>query len=363
MDFILNGQANGGVASRLLQNGMNTNTLRPYSLPTGRTDRWGQQEYGGTFITVNKGGKLVAQKISNAQATLRKDDWILLDTAIIRAATSRLAAVAAFRSRNLVHTIPNGMGVTVLQSQSQSDINDAEISINGVRESRNDRPQFDLVNLPLPIIHKDFNLYLREIEASRRGGSPLDTTTAELAGVKVAELAEKLTIGTGGAFSFGGGNIYGLTNYPDRITADQLTLPTDTSWTPQLFIAELLAMKQQSVDAKHFGPWIVFNSPAWDPYLDDDYSAAKGDNTLRERALKIKNLADMVTLDFMTGYQIVMVQLTPDVMRMVMGMDVTTLQWEEKGGLEFHFKVMTIQVPQLRSDYNGNTGIVHGVAS
>jgi hypothetical protein len=41
-------------------------------------------------------------------------------------------------------------------------------------------------------------------------------------------------------------------------------------------------------------------------------------------------------------------------------MDVTTVQWDEKGGMKKNFKIMAIIVPQLRADQNSNTGIVHG---
>ena len=254
------------------------------------------------------------------------------------------------------------MGKTVLQTQSQSDISEADISMNGIKEARNDRPEFDLTNLPLPIIHKDFHLFARELQASRNGDSPLDTTTAELAGRRVAELAEQLTIGTYGTYKFGGGLIYGLVNFPSRLT-QELTNPTDTGWTGKTLVREVLAMKQKSQNALHYGPWILFNSPAWDEYLDDDYSEDKGDNTLRERIAKIKDIADVITLDDLTGYQMVLVQLTADVIREVIGMDITTLQWESHGGMQINFKVMAIMVPQIRADFNGNTGVVHGTAA
>jgi hypothetical protein len=41
-------------------------------------------------------------------------------------------------------------------------------------------------------------------------------------------------------------------------------------------------------------------------------------------------------------------------------MEITTLQWETHGGMMQNFKVMAIMVPQIRGDFNGNTGIVHG---
>ncbi len=44
-------------------------------------------------------------------------------------------------------------------------------------------------------------------------------------------------------------------------------------------------------------------------------------------------------------------------------MDITTVQWESVGGMRLNFKVMAIQVPQLRADHYGNCGILHAVST
>ncbi len=261
MDYILNGKAHGDVASLLLATGFNTNSLRPYSLPTGRTNQFGLPEYAGTYLTVNQGDKLVPKQVSNAQALMRREDWIAIDRAVIQSAKARTRLVSELRSRGLTYNVPGAMGKTVLQSQSTGDISAAEISMNGVRESRRDRPVYDLTNLPLPIIHKDFSFFLRELEASRNGGSPLDTTMSELASRKVMETVEQLALGSLPAYKYAGGYIYGLINYPGRMTKT-LTLPTAVGWTGATLLGELLAMKEQSKQQFHFGPWILFTSPA-----------------------------------------------------------------------------------------------------
>jgi len=69
---------------------------------------------------------------------------------------------------------------------------------------------------------------------------------------------------------------------------------------------------------------------------------------------------DVRTLDYLASYSIILVQFTSDVIRMVNAMPITTLQWETNGGMLVHFKVMTIQIPQPRSDYNTRCGIVLG---
>jgi uncharacterized linocin/CFP29 family protein len=355
MDYIMNGQANGGVAATLMKAGMDPNALRPY---VGNDER--------SYITVNDNGKPKAVPLTNATATLRKDDWKVLDSAVVKAAQPRLKAVADIRGAGLTFNIPNGMAKTVLETETQSDINDAIISMDGLRQSEADRPLFELTNLPLPIIHKDFDFSVRQVMVSRNGGSPLDTTTAELAGRKVAETAEKLLLGTYGTYAFGGGTIYGLTNYTSRLTKT-MTAPTAVGWTPATTVSDVLAMRLQAQQAKHYGPYMLYTSLAWDAYLDRDYSSAKGDNTLRDRLKAITEIQDVRTLDYLdtagTSYIMLLVQMTSDVVRMVIGMDITTVQWETKGGMQLNFKVMAILVPQLRADQNGNTGIVHGTTA
>lgn len=349
-DFILNGKAHGDVAKRLQQNNFDVRSLRPFIGKDGRT-----------YITVNHNGVLKAVPVMNATATLRKDDWKILDDAIIQTAKPRLKAVADLRAMGLTYTIPNGMSKTVLETETVSDINPASVSMDGLRDNANDRPVFELTNLPLPIIHKDFSYSLRQVEASRAGGSPLDTTTAEMAGRKVAEEAERLLLGLstaspGDQYKFGGGTISGYTDYTNRLTR---TITAAASTTGALFLADLLAMRQQLYNAYYFGPFMVYVSPTWDQYIDDDFKAAS-DKSIRNRAKEINGITDIRTLDYLTGNTILMIQMTSDVVREVIGMDITTVQWDTVGGLQMNFKVMAIMVPQIRADQNSRCGICHG---
>lgn len=360
LDFILNGQAHGqgGVASALLDNEMDPYVLRPYRGRDGRA-------YIVQNVQDKKTGKVGPRSIlvqnTGITAALRKEDWVHLDGAIIKAAKPRLRFVGDLRSAGLTYTIPNGFGKTVLQHESMSDITDAEIAMDPYKETQADRPVFDLTNLPLPIIHKDFWFTTRQIAVSRSGGSPLDTTTAELAARRVAEMAEKLALGVAGSYKYGGGYVYGLTNFPQNMSKS-MTLPTDADWAPSVTLDEVLAMKEQSQLAYHYGPWTIYNSPQWDKYLDGDYSAAKGQNTLRQRIKMVDGIGDVRTLDYLTGYKMIMVQQTSDVIREVIGMDMMTVQWEPTP-FRVNFKVLCIMVPQLRADINGRNGIVVGTAA
>ncbi len=346
--YIQSGALSGDAADRLLACNGDPNCLRPFIGDDGRS-----------YITVrNQFGNLETQPIANTTATLRKDDWKILDDAIVQVSKERLRLVADLKAAGLTFTIPQGMGKTVLETETVGDVSDAIISMDGLRESTDDRPEFELGLLPLPIIHKDFQFSVRQILASRNGGSPIDTTTAMLSSRKVSEAVEKLALGRTSAYVYGGGTIYGMTNYTSVLT-QVLTAPTAGGWTAATLLTEILAMRTTSVADFHYGPWMLYFAPSWDAYLDEDYNATSG-VTLRERIKKVSGIMDIRTLDYMQNYDVVMLQMTSDVMRMIIGMDITTLQWDTKGGMQKNFKIMTIVVPQLRKDQNDNTGIVLG---
>ena len=311
-----------------------------------------------SYVTMQQSDGTYKNIRINTHATLRKDDWKILDDAIVGAAVERLRLVADLRGAGLTFTIPQGMGKTVLETETMTDVNDAITSMDGLRESPDDRPEFELTNLPLPITHKDFMFSARQLLCSRNGGSPLDTTTAELAGRKVAEKVERLTLGRDTGQTFGGGTVAGLINFTSTITYT-LTTPVGATGMGTQLLADVIAMRTASVAAFHYGPWMMYVAPNWDTYLDTDFKT-NSDKTVRERVESINGIVDIRTLDFMQNYDIVLVQMTSDIIRMVIGMDVTTLQWDTKGGMQKNFKVMAIMVPQLRADINGNTGIVYG---
>lgn len=357
IDLLMNGQAHGGVATALLENNMDYRQLQPW------------QEFGKSWVMSQNAKGVYEPSLSrNATATLRRDQWKAVDEAIVRAARSRLRFVADLRSAGLTYTIPNGMGKTVLETERMNDPGNAAISMDGMRETTGDRPLFDILTLPLPIIHMDFFFSARQIAVSR-GGSPLDMTMVEVAGRRVAETVEAMALGVAPAASYAygvSGTIYGISNHPN-VNTKSMTLPTASGWTPAVAVNEVLEMKLQLSQDKHFGPYRLYCSLAWDPYLDDDYSSQKGDLTLRQRLAQIEGIQSVTTVDYLdtagTVYKMILVQMSQDVVRMIEGMPLTTVQWESQGGMKVHFKVMTIAVPQVRADINLNCGIVVGTAA
>ena len=346
MDFILNGQANGSVAQKLVASGMNTNALRPYIGKDGRP-----------YITFMVNGKPVAKPIVG-NATLRKDEWKHYDTAVIKAAQERLVAVADLQSRGLTYNIPNGMGTTVLEYEDMSDTEPASLSMDGITRGEADRPEFDINYLPLPIIHKDFFINARVLASSRTTGAPLDTTMAELAGRKVAEKAEEMLMIGASSYAFGGGTLYGYMDFTHR---GQYTLAVhwnDSGATGDTILADVIGMKQASIDDRYYGPWMIYIPTNFETAIDADFKAAS-DKTIRQRLLEVDGIQGIKVVDKLTDDNIVMVQMTSDVIRIVNGMAITVVEWESEGGMRFHFKVMAIIVPQPRADQDDRCGIIH----
>jgi uncharacterized linocin/CFP29 family protein len=339
-------QGSGSVAARLIECNCDVNALRPW--------RGGD---GKTYITINEKGKNYAVPVNNADSVLTKQEWVDLDNVIMRVARAPLRIVRDVRAEGLTYSVPNGMGAMVLQTQRMTDAGDAVVSMDALKEGQNDRPVFDLINLPLPIIHADFSFSAREIAVSRNGGAPLDTTMAEQATHKVMVEAEKFMCGTRDTYTYGGGTVYGLRNYPNGIGMT-LTAPDSSDWTPKITVDEVLEMRQRSQDAHYFGPFMLYFDHAWDKYLDMDYDKHYPNVTLRSRLKQLDSITNVVTLQYMNKFDCILVQMTSNVIRLVVGMELVVVQWQEKGGMLVNFKVMCIYVPQIRCDKNNNTGLV-----
>lgn len=343
-------QGLGDATDRLIANDFDVGVLRPW---VGRDGR--------SYITRTINGQPRVM-VTNAPATLTRDAWVQFDTVIVRALYLRLRAMADIRAAGLTYDIPNGLAHTVLQYQTLGDIQRATVSMDPIRRGEGDRPVIDAGMLPLPVIHKDFDFSAREIAVSRSGRVPvpLDTTTAELAARKVAEEIERLTVGTAGPFSYGGGAIYGYTNFPQRSTNTTMPVPDGTNG-PAVLNA-LLALRQVLISNRHFGPYVLYCNTQWASVLDNDFTTTHGYLTLRQRILAVDGIQDVRILDFLptTNWHCILVEMAPETVRAVIGMEVQTVQWESMGGMMKHFKVMCIQIPQLRPDQAGNSGIAHG---
>lgn len=359
VDLIGNGQSQGQVARMMANNGkLDIGRMRPFI-----------DQYGRSCVTVYMGGNPKKKEswktmVVNAGATLRREEWKALDEAIMEPSRARLGGIEDLTAKNLVYNLGNAMGTTVLEWHDVNEALEAEMTMDGITRGKNDRVTFQHNYLPLPIIHAEYEINTRELAASRNLGNPLDTTMAERAARKVLEKLEALLF-TDTTYTFGEKDsrlrnaIYSYVNFPDRIGVN-LSIPWDNSgMTGAMIIRDVLEMKQASINNYHYGPWTLYIPTNYETVLDADYDATTPGTTIRERILKIAGVNEIKVSDTLADDNVLLIQMTRDVIRLVRGMGLQNVQWSEEGGMVTKFKVMTIQVPQIRSDAYGKTGIVH----
>ncbi len=310
--------ASAGVAHRLINNDMDANALR-------------------------------------TNALLRDDEWKRIDDSVLDTAKGRLRGIQDLRDAGLTRDL-GGLGVLIAEYEKVSDMEPAEQSLSGVTEGQEDIPEFTLAGVPVPITHKDFRINVRHLQASRTRGSTIDVTAAEAASRQVAELLES-TLFNGSAMRIGTSVLQGYRNFTDRITGS-VSAAWDGTATGEQMVADVIAAIGDAEAANFFGPFVLYLGTATMTFLREDFKA-NSDKTVMQRMLELEPLSAIRHSSKMTAGEFLLVQLTSDVIDLPVGQDITTVEWDTKGGLSMHFKVMAAMAPRLKSDANSNTGIVH----
>lgn len=321
---------------------------------SGASGRWA----GEQLLRALQSGKPMSASVLRTCDTLRKDEWKAFDEALVEEGVIRLRGVANLIAAGLTIPVANAMGKTLFEYEKMTDMEAAVVSMDGITRGDNDRVTFSLSNLPLPITHKDFNIHLRTLSASRERGEALDTTQSRVAGRLVAEQLEYMLYQ--GGPTFGASVIYGLTTEPNRNTG---AFGTNGNWaqaakTGTNMLDDVLTMKAALESDRFYGPYWLDIPSTYSTEIDQDFKA-NSDKTIRQRLLEVDGLERITVVDQMPADNIVMYQATRDVVALVDGEGIQTIQWDIYGGMAVAFKAFAIQVPLVRADAQGRSGVYH----
>ena len=303
--------------------------------------------------------KATSQESYANEGALRYDQWKDIDSEVIKVAVDRLVGIADLRGAGLVHNT-GGLGKTISQWEEESNMTGANIDMSGITRGEEDHLNYNLMSVPVPIVHKDFRLNIRNLEASRfGGGESLDTAQAGVAARVVAEASEDMLF-AGRPIVVNGNTIYGYTTFPDR---NQVDFGTNGTWdspakTGQNILDDVLNMIQASIDAKYFGAFKLYVPAAYETKLQSDFKSETS-GTIEERILSLRQISGIEYADRLATGNVLLVQLTREVVDLAVGQDITTIQWQEQGGMVENFKVMACWAPRLKKDYDGRCGITH----
>ena len=363
MNANVNLAANMNIANSILNNNGNLNigAMRPFINAEGLP-----------CITCYKGSgdpKLADNWVTsqiNTNALLRRDEWKQLDDVLIEVGRTRLGGVQDLVDNGLVYNLNNAMGTTVLEWHDVNSQMEAIVSMDAVTRGKNNRPTFGHNYLPIPIIHADYEIGTRELATSRNMGNGIDTIDAAAAARAVLQKLENMLFTNDGDYGFGEldarnrNKIYSYITFPDRNQETLTAAWNESGKTPAQILADVTKMKSAATAKFKYGPYMLYIPTAYEVVLDEDYSiVGQSLMTLRERIMKIANIKAIKVVDTLPANNVLLVQMTSDVVRLVRGLALQNVEWKSEGGMVTNYKVMTIQVPQLRSDANGASGVVH----
>lgn len=307
--------------------------------------------------------QIVTPRGLTLNSLLRKDEWESLDSAVVQAARDRLVGIADLRAAGLVKQ--EGFGVLLSQYNQVSEMTAPSVNMSGRSRDDKDRVEFDLVGVPLPIISKSYDIGARELAASRALGSGLDTTHAAAAAAVCAEMLEDFLFEGYSAINFQGATIYGLTTHPERNT-DTASNYGGGDWGTVDNPAKTVAgMINAAHGDRYFGPFMVYASTTqYNEARNAFYTDGSGD-TPYDRIRRLSGIIDLKPSDRIGAGEIVLVQMTSDVVDLaeVPGYQLLNLEWTSGDEMEGNFRIVSLAVPRVKSEFVGRSGVVHATGA
>jgi len=306
-------------------------------------------------IATNESGYVVVENSMGMRTNslLRKDEWEALDAAVIEAARTRLIGIERLQTLGLTTNL-DSIGITVSQWNTGSQMTRAEVNISGQTMDNRDLQDYNLKGVPVPVIHKAFRIGERTLEASRRLGEGIDVTNAYEASRVVAEELERMLYDGNDDVELNGNNIYGLTT-ESNVNSGSADGDFDTiSNIHPTFTAMINAAQADN----YFGPYEVFIYKTQYNEMLDRYTDGSGETAL-DGVLRIPDIQAIHSVDYLSDGKIVLVQMTRNVVDLAIHSLNQVVEWTTGDGLTHDFKVMSIAVPRIKSDYEDGSGVVY----
>jgi len=294
-------------------------------------------------------------------ALLRKDEWLELDRVVLETAKTELNGVQDLISRGLTKKL-GGLGSKVSAYEQIGEMTAATISMSVDIPGEKDRLEYTQVNVPIPVIFKDFMFDLRDLSSARQSGDPLETDHVAAATRVVTEGMETMLF-SGSSVQLGGYTIQGYTNKTQRIQTTAAALGGG-DWGTAGNAYKCMTGAITALRADGFrGPFMVY-------VASTQYGQALNliDPTahLSELAVIKQNIPEIIDVKpsfELTDGQFVMVQMTSNVVDFAIGMSLAPISWVEMGGMITEYRVMTAVAPRVKHDANSNCGVLHATGN
>ena len=324
----------------------------------------------GKVYVMNALGEKVECSKENGYA-LSIDSWKKLDDDISSVIRTGLNVFSDFQSVGTVDlgSMDEALGTFLYINQMRSDSGSANLSMTGRSKISNDEPLTSQEMLPLPMINADFRMDVRTMNASGRGAYgmgrnvSMDTSEAQNEARRTSEELEDLAIVGGGAFAYGGHSVYGMTTAPNRNTTTFAVKWSTTATITSPLIFQDVRAWINALYLKGFGgdkSLMLYIPKAYNIAMSNPWSTSYDGGTVKEYLLRaFPELIDIKTAFRLTADECVLIEMRPRTVKIVNGFAPTPISWMSPDGLEYNWKLLTLQIPKFYSDYAGTCGILH----
>jgi hypothetical protein len=139
-----------------------------------------------------------------------------------------------------------------------------------------------------------------------------------------------------------------------------VSLTTDWDVSGATIIDDCLRMLETAYAVNLFGPFFLYVPKNYWAVLQEDYSTAKGDRTFIQRILAFEDVEQVRPLDALPDDNVVMIQMTEDVIDLTEAQAITTVQWD-KNPFVTNFRVLQVGGPHIKTIQNDAGTTLHGI--
>jgi len=332
----------------------------------------GAEAHELAMMSLYNGNRIDFRKYRSFE-TLPREAWEQIDDTLIRTAKENLVGIADLNANPATNMTYDGMSSSVYTRKRISEIGAATVSVTPDTTSDSAILAMDDLSVPMMVTYKDFNINTNQMAMAARIGMPLGFALVEEATRSVTRTLENNLFN--GILTANGATAYGYFTYPSRqrYLLGGGDTPPGKSWAaidsdPDQILADINMMMSLSMQANHFGPWMLYIPWQYQTRLNQDYVVGTYNTgfpvsgSIRSRLMELPGLIGIRVSNYVPNDNVALVEMTSDTVMLINGMPLRALAWEPPGtpNWDHKFKVMTISMPMMISDYKGQCGIIHG---
>jgi len=287
---------------------------------------------------------------------LSREEWEKLDSVIIARGQQRLNAYQDLVDAKLTTTTTLAEEFSKWRVASERIAADVTMDFRSRRN--NDRTDMKTYGVPIPIISAEYGIGRRELLVARSAGRDVEVSEADAAAIAVAEKAEDILINGEAGIVVHGSDIPGYRTLAARDTNTAAGYGGGDFGTISQVRPTFLGMMSALAAKRYYGPFGCYIANTQYHEMLDRHTDGSGQTAL-ETVETIPQIEFVKANDLIPDSELVMVQLTRDVVDLVIALSLENRQWESPDGSALFFVVMMSAIPRLRTDYSGNSGIAH----